>query len=55
MNEQQQRTTGGIPDFEALLADLDAHNGKLTKDGWFYWRFSNGDAVGRKKRRQAKP
>jgi len=36
----------GISDFEVLMADLNAHNGKLTRNGFFYWLFSNGDAVG---------
>jgi len=40
----------GNPDFEALIADLDQHNGKLTKQNWFYWKFTNGDFVGRKRR-----
>jgi hypothetical protein len=24
------------PEFRAILEDLHAHNGKLTKEGWFY-------------------
>jgi hypothetical protein len=36
------------PDFKELLKDLSAHNGKLTRDGLFYWKFERGDAVGRK-------
>jgi hypothetical protein len=35
-----------------MLKDLQAHNGKLTKEGWFYWVFQNGTTVGRKKRNQ---
>jgi hypothetical protein len=35
-------------DFKELLKDLSAHNGKLTRDGLFYWKFERGDAVGRK-------
>ncbi|MEM3628283.1 MAG: hypothetical protein QXE06_02830 [Candidatus Bathyarchaeia archaeon] len=38
------------PEFKALLKDLAQHNGKLTRDGWFYWTFKNGSTVGRKKR-----
>ena len=37
-------------DFKALLTDLVAHQGSLTRDGWFYWVFKNGATVGRKKR-----
>jgi len=48
------KENAGNPDFEALIADLDQHNGKLTKQNWFYWLFSNRDAVGRKQQRQAK-
>ncbi len=38
------------PEFKALLKDLANHNGKLTRNGWFYWTFKNGSTVGRKKR-----
>jgi hypothetical protein len=38
------------PEFKAMLKDLQAHNGKLTRDGMFYWTFKNGSTVGRKKR-----
>jgi len=38
------------PEFKAMLKDLQAHNGKMTKNGWFYWVFKNGATVGRKKR-----
>jgi hypothetical protein len=38
------------PEFKALLKDLSAHEGKLTRDGCFYWVFQNGSTVGRKKR-----
>jgi hypothetical protein len=36
-------------DFKSLLADLKAHNGKLTRDGLFYWVFTDQATVGRKK------
>ena len=39
------------PDFQALLKSLKAHEGKLTKDGFFYWQFKNGNVIGRKKRK----
>ncbi|MEM3479165.1 MAG: hypothetical protein QXV74_03885 [Candidatus Bathyarchaeia archaeon] len=38
------------PEFKALLKDLAAHGGKLTRNGWFYWTFKNGCTVGRKRR-----
>ncbi|MEM3703915.1 MAG: hypothetical protein QXX79_05820 [Candidatus Bathyarchaeia archaeon] len=37
------------PEFKAMLKDLTAHKGKLTRDGLFYWIFKNGSTVGRKK------
>jgi len=37
-------------DYKAMLADLKAHDGKLTRDGYFYWLFNDGATVGRKKR-----
>jgi hypothetical protein len=38
------------PEFKAMLRDLANHNGKLTRNGWFYWTFKNGSTVGRKRR-----
>ncbi|MEM2336969.1 MAG: hypothetical protein QXR79_05545 [Candidatus Bathyarchaeia archaeon] len=38
------------PEFKAMLKDLQAHGGKLTRNGYFYWIFKNGSTVGRKKR-----
>ncbi|MEM2999580.1 MAG: hypothetical protein QXX34_03530 [Candidatus Bathyarchaeia archaeon] len=35
-------------DYKALLADLQAHKGKLTRDGVLYWTFENGATIGRK-------
>jgi len=37
-------------DFKQMLKDLAAHNGRLTRDGYFYWTFKNGSTIGRKKR-----
>jgi len=37
-------------DFKEMLKDLAAHNGKLSRDGYFYWVFRSGSIVGRKKR-----
>jgi hypothetical protein len=38
------------PDFKAMLADLEAHNGKLTRNGLFNWVFQDQATVGRKER-----
>ncbi|MEM2518213.1 MAG: hypothetical protein QXO49_04590 [Candidatus Bathyarchaeia archaeon] len=38
------------PEFKIMLKDLANHNGKLTRNGWFYWTFKNCSTVGRKKR-----
>jgi len=40
------------PEFKAMLKDLQAHKGKLTRNGYFYWIFKNGSTVGRKRRGQ---
>lgn len=40
-------------DFKAMLTNLKEHNGKLTRDGFFYWVFTDQATVGRKKTRQA--
>jgi len=42
------------PEFKAMLKDLAAHKGRLTKEGYFYWIFKNGATVGRKKRADVK-
>jgi hypothetical protein len=34
-------------DFKAMLKDLGEHQGKLNRDGRFYWTFQNGNVVGR--------
>jgi hypothetical protein len=36
-------------DFKALMKDLEAHQGKLSKDGFFYWKFEKNAVIGRKK------
>lgn len=38
------------PEFKAMLQDLASHNGRLTRDGYFYWVFKNGTTIGRKQR-----
>lgn len=37
------------PQFKALLMDLKTHDGKLRKNGYFYWKFDNSETVGRKR------
>jgi len=38
-------------DFDLMLKDLKAHNGRLTRDGFFYWVFEDQARVGRKQRK----
>lgn len=38
------------PDFRKMLADIKQHGGKLSRDEWFYWVFTDQATVGRKKR-----
>jgi hypothetical protein len=37
-------------EFKTMHKDIAAHNSKLMRDGFFYWVFTNGVTVGRKKR-----
>jgi len=37
-------------DFKECLKDLEAHQGKLSRDGFFYWKFEKSAVIGRKKR-----
>lgn len=37
-------------EFKAMLKGLAAQGGRVMRDGWFYWVFSNGAVVGRKKK-----
>ena len=39
------------PNFLAMARDLEGHGGRLTRDGFFYWLFTDGNAVGRKPRK----
>jgi uncharacterized protein YecE (DUF72 family) len=38
------------PRFKALLTTLQAHQGKMTADGYFLWIFPDGKAIGRKRK-----
>jgi hypothetical protein len=44
----------GNTHFKAMKTDLMMHNGKMTRDGFFYWLFTDGSTVGRKKRDQTR-
>jgi hypothetical protein len=35
-------------DFKQLIKDLALHNGRLRREGYFYWLFENGVTCGRK-------
>jgi hypothetical protein len=37
-------------DFKLLIKQLKQHEGKLSKDGYFYWLFNNGSTIGRKRK-----
>jgi len=37
-------------EFKTMLRDLQSHQGKMYRDGYFYWVFPNGGTVGRKKK-----
>lgn len=41
--------------YRNMLADLKEHNSKLMRDGFFYWIFTDGATVGRKKKASKKP
>jgi hypothetical protein len=46
-----EKCSGGDHDYKALIEDLKAHQGKLLRDGVFYWLFVDQISVGRKERR----
>ncbi len=37
--------------FRALMSEIERFQGKLTRDGFFYWTFKNGTTIGRKQRK----
>jgi hypothetical protein len=41
-------------DFKALMKDLEAHQGKLSKDGYFFWKFEKSAVIGRKLKQKTK-
>jgi len=38
-------------DYRMMLADIKQHGGKMSRDNFFYWVFSDCGTVGRKKRK----
>jgi hypothetical protein len=39
-------------DFKELMKDLEQHNDKLSRDGFFFWKFEKSAIIGRKKRQK---
>jgi len=52
--EYQRSQDVNNPEFKALVKDLAAHDGKITRNGLFYWLFQSGSTVGRKKAKYQK-
>ena len=48
----QGQTPEQKPDYQWLLADLNAHEGKLQRTGLFYWKFNDNFTIGRKPSRR---
>jgi len=46
----EQSEEANNTEFKAMHRDIAAHNGKLMRDGFFFWIFTNSATVGRKKR-----
>lgn len=46
----QKTVDSGNLQHKAMLADLENHDGKLRRDGFFYWLFSDKQTVGRKQK-----
>lgn len=44
---QRSEDTSNL-DFQEMVADLNAHKGKMNRDGFFIWLFDNKTTVGRK-------
>ncbi|MEM2888036.1 MAG: hypothetical protein QXI71_02690 [Candidatus Bathyarchaeia archaeon] len=44
----------GSTDFEALVQDLELHGGKMSRNGFFYWKFDSG-SVGCKPLKNKEP
>jgi len=39
-------------DYKNMLADLKNHDGRLTREGYFYWLFNDAATVGRKPKKK---
>jgi len=50
----QQKADEMNVDYQALLAELKRHNGKLSHAGLFYWLFSDDKTIGRKPAKKSK-
>lgn len=37
-------------DYKNILADLKKHDGRMTRDGYFYWLFTDSATIGRKRK-----
>lgn len=44
----QDQKAEATDDYKSLLADLKRHNGRMMRDGYFYWIFQDGATIGRK-------
>lgn len=40
----------GSSDFKCLQRNLSANQGKLSRDGYYYWTFQDGATIGRKQK-----
>jgi len=50
--ERAEKPSQPNRDWDLMVKDLNKHGGKVTRGGYFYWLFTNGDRVGRKPRRK---
>jgi len=41
----------GVQDYKDLLAHVKSNNGRMRRDGYFYWLMSDDKSIGRKKTR----
>jgi hypothetical protein len=48
--EYEKSTDVQNPEYQKLLDDLIQHNGKLALEGFFVWQFSDGKAIGKKRK-----
>ena len=44
-----ERASEDSHDFNLLIKDLEVHDGRLTLNDYFYWKFDNANMVGRKR------